>query len=114
MIKAAGIYIIECGDYYYFGKSVNIFSRWSSHYTSLKQNKHHSPLLQEKFNELGLKGLVFRVLEYISLTDYKKVSGLKGKELKNSFNRYLLQKEKEWMSRYSTNFSLNADKKYFT
>ena len=113
-IKCSCIYIIECGEYYYIGKSVDVFSRFSSHYTSLKLNKHHSQKLQDKYNELGLQGLTFRVLEYVSITEYKKSSGLKGKQLKYQFNKLLLNKEKEWMSKYSINFSLNADNKYFS
>jgi hypothetical protein len=113
-IKLGGIYIIEIGEYYYIGKSNDVFSRWSSHYTSLVMGKHSSPLLQEKFNELGVASLTFRVLEYISITDYKKVSNMKGKELEKNYNRLLLMKEKEWMKKWSVNFSLNKNNRYFS
>lgn len=112
-IKAAGIYLIEIGDYYYLGMSVDIFSRWKSHYTSLKLNKHHSPKLQEMFNEFGLEGMSFKVLEYISITEFKKESKKKGKALTDEFRKHLLKKEKQWMSNYSINFSLNASNKNF-
>lgn len=112
-IKASGIYIIEIDDWYYIGMSVDIFSRWSSHYTSLKLGNHHSPELQEKFNEFGLIRTTFRVLEYVSITEFKKVSQIKGKQLNIQFRRHLLQKEKDWMSKYSVNWCLNKDKKYF-
>lgn len=113
-IKLGGIYIIEIGDYYYIGKSTNVFSRWNSHYTSLVMNKHSSTLLQEKYNELGPLCLTFRVLEYISITEHKKVSNMKGKSLEKSYNRLLLDKEKEWMKKYSVNFCLNKNNRYFS
>lgn len=114
-IKLAGIYMIKIGDYYYIGKSLDILSsRWQTHYTLLKLNKHHSPLLQEKFNEFGVISMTFSILEYISITEFKKVSKTKGKELNKMFNRYLLQREKFWMSQYSVNFCLNKDNKYFS
>ena len=113
-VKCAGIYKISIGEYYYIGKSIDTFSRWSSHYTLLKQGSHHSPELQCKFNELGVVGLTFSILEYVSLTEYKKENQMKGKELKKSFNIYLLSREKFHMSNHSINFCLNKDKKYFS
>lgn len=113
-IKLAGIYIIEIDDYYYIGKSVSIFDRWSNHYCSLKLNKHHSPKLQDKFNEIGVLGMTFRVLEYVSLSDWKKVNKVKGKTAILAFSRFLVHKEREWMNKYSINFALNNDNKYFS
>jgi len=112
-IKCGGIYIIEIDEYYYIGKSVDIFSRWSAHYTLLKGGTHHSPKLQEMFNEFGLIKTTFKVLEYVSITDFKKVSGMKGKELTTQFSRLLDRKEREWMNNYSINFCMNKDNKYF-
>lgn len=112
-IKLATIYKIQIDEYYYLGCSIDSFSRWQSHYTLLKMNKHHSPLLQKKFNELGVTSLTFSILEYISLTEYKKVSQIKGNALKIAFKRYILQREKYWMSKYSKNFCLNNDDKNF-
>jgi hypothetical protein len=113
-VKLTCIYKISIGDYYYIGKSTDGFSRWSSHYTLLKLNKHHSPKLQSMFNELGVTSLTFSILEYISITEYKIASQLKGKELKTQFNRYLLNREKWWMNKYSINFCLNSDDKHFS
>lgn len=112
-IKLASIYIIEIGECYYVGLSKDTYSRWQNHYTLLKMNKHHSPELQSKFNEVGVTGMTFRVLEYISLSEWKKTSGMKGKEADKQFGRYLLGREKWWMSQYSINFCLNKDKKSF-
>lgn len=113
-IKAAGIYIIEIDEYYYIGCSVDIFSRWQSHYSELKMNKHHSPKLQSSYNDWGISKMSFRVLEYISITEYKKSSNLKGEEAKKGFKRHLLHREKEWMEKYSINFALNRDNKNFS
>lgn len=113
-IKLGGIYIIEVGDYYYIGKSVDIYSRWQSHYTQLHLGKHHSPALQEQYNQYGVVGLTFRVLEYVSITEYKKLSQLKGKQLTYQFNRHLLSKEKLWMAKYSITYSLNKNNTYFS
>lgn len=112
-IKCAGIYKIQVGEYYYVGMSVDIFSRWTSHYTLLKMNKHHSIRLQELFNKSSMSDITFSILEYVSLTDYKRDTKLKGKGLEQAFNRYLLMKEKEWMGRFSINYSLNKDNKNF-
>jgi hypothetical protein len=113
-VKLSGIYKISIGDFYYIGKSVDTFSRWSSHYTLLKLNKHHSPELQSKFNELGIASLTFSILEYVSITEYKKVSQMKGKELKTQFNRHLFNLEKKWMKSHSNNFALNKNNKDFS
>jgi len=113
-IKCAGIYKIEIDDYYYIGMSVNIFSRFQSHYNDLILQKHSSPKLQEKFNQYGVEKLNFKVLERVSLTEYKKVSGLKGKSLESGFRRFLLNKEKDWMRLHSINFALNNDNKHFS
>jgi hypothetical protein len=112
-IKCAGIYKITIGEYYYIGCSVDIFARWQSHYTSLKMDKHHSPLLQSKFNEYDITECIFSILEYISLTSYKSATKLKGNALKNDFRKNILNREKWWMSQYSKNFSLNSDNKHF-
>jgi hypothetical protein len=115
MIQAriAGIYRISVGDYFYLGKSINIFSRWHSHTTSLIMNKHHSPEMQQRYNTEGLTSFRFEILETVSLSLYRKETLLKGKELEKAFNRLLLDKEKDWMNRHSINFCLNKDKKHF-
>ena len=113
-IKCGGIYIIEISDYYYIGKSTDVFSRWSTHYNSLVIGKHHSPRLQEKFDEFGVSAISFRVLEYISITEFRKTCSSKGKALSSDYNRYLLMKEKDWMSKYSKNWCLNNYDKWFS
>lgn len=115
-IKLSGIYIIENSitKKYYIGKSLSILERWQGHYTLLKQNNHHSPELQEEFNQYGVQVFIFRILEYVSKTDFKSSYNVKGKVLEYQFNRLLLQKERDWMRLYSINQCLNKDKKYFS
>ena len=111
----AGIYKIEhVSGYYYIGMSVDIFSRWSSHYTSIKMKSHSSTALMELWNSTNDTDWSFTILEHISLTDYKKETNLKGKSLENSFRKLLLDKEKEHMKLYSINFSLNKSNKHFS
>ena len=110
----AGIYKIEhISGYYYVGYSKSIFERWSSHYTSIKTNKHSSPEFQSLWLKTKPSEWSFSILEYISITDYKNLSQMKGKSLETGFRKLLLTKEKEWMKKYSINFSLNKDKKHF-
>ena len=117
----AGIYKIENikTGYYYIGLSVDIFSRWSSHYTSIKTNKHSSTAFMQHWNETEPSQWIFSILEYVSLTEWKialKNEGnqLKGKALKDSFRKHLIKKEREWMKKYSINLALNKDSKYFS
>lgn len=113
-IKLAGIYKISIGEYYYIGLSKDIYSRWQSHYTSLKRGNHSSNLLQDHFNQYGVENLTFNVLERVSYTEWKKGSNLRGNELKKAFGRYLICKEREWMKKFSINYCLNKDDKWFS
>jgi len=114
-IKLAGIYKIEhISGYYYIGMSVDIFSRWSSHYNDIIIGKHSSIELKELWLKTEPSDWLFSILEYVSISEYKKVSQMKGKALQNGFRTLLLSKEKEWMKRYSKNYSLNKNKRYFS
>lgn len=115
-IKCGGIYIIthQPTGQYYIGCSVDILSnRWGGHYTNLVMNKHHSPQLQQLFNNSKIEDFTFQILERIGKTYIKEYSNLKGKELDKVYKRVLLMKEKEWMSKYSINLSLNKNNKHF-
>lgn len=113
-IKCAAIYKISIGDCYYIGMSIDVFGRWTSHYTSLSLNKHSSNELQEAFNNSDLKDFTWTILEYVSKTKYKNYIKLKGKEFDDYFRKILLEKERYHMSLHSNNFALNKDKKYFS
>lgn len=60
-----GIYKIQSNihpERCYIGSAVNIKQRWLRHINFLKQNKHHSPVLQSHFNKYGLSDLQFSIL----------------------------------------------------
>ena len=115
-IKISGIYRItnKPTGKYYVGLSVNIFDRWASHYNDIKMKKHSSIDLVNLWNISQPEDWVFEIIEYISLTDFKKSSGLKGKELETSFRRHLLKREKHHMSLHSINLALNKNNKSFS
>jgi hypothetical protein len=114
-VKIGGIYKIEhISGYYYIGMSVDIFSRWSNHYSDIKKMKHSSIDFMNLWNSSEPSDWSFSILEYVSITEYKKVSQMKGKSLENSFRTLLLKKEKEWMNKHSINYSLNKNKRYFS
>lgn len=114
-VRMSGIYLIEHDSgYYYLGMSVDIFSRWSNHYTDIKKLKHSSNKLQELWLKTKPSEWSFKVLEYVSITEYKKASQMKGKSLENGFRKLLLSKEKEWMRKYSKTYALNKNDKYFS
>ena len=111
----AGIYKIEhISGYYYIGMSVDIFSRWSSHYTSIKMLTHSSTSFMDLWNSTKIVDWNFSIIEQVSLTKHKRDTSLKGKSLENSFRKLLLDKEKEQMKLYSINFSLNKSNKHFS
>ena len=115
-IKCTGIYMIthKPTEQYYIGKSVDIFTRWSQHYTDLKMRKHTSTKLQELFILRPVTEFKFEILSYYSLTDFKALNEGKSIKLINSlFNKYLLQEEKRYMKMYSVNLSLNKQNKSF-
>ena len=114
-IKMAGIYLItHKSGYYYLGLSKDIFNRWQSHYTNIKLKKHSSTEFQSLWINSKPSDWSFSILEYVSITEYKKQSQMKGKSLETAFRRHLLKLEKEWMSKYSINWALNKDKKHFS
>lgn len=113
-IKIGCIYKISIGEYYYIGLSNDCGSRWSNHLTDLHLNRHSSIKLQQMFNEYGFTSLKFEILEYISKTDFKKETGLKGKEFESFYKKLLLNKEKLHMNMHSVNFSLNSQNKSFS
>lgn len=116
-IKLAGIYLIvhkESGMFY-LGKSVDIFSRWSSHYTSLRFNKHSSKKFQQLWNKTKIEDWEWKIINYQSITEFKKNNPeLKNKLVDKSFSKHLLQVEKMEMKNYSINLSLNSDNKHFS
>ena len=112
----AGIYSIthiESGMIY-IGMSVDIFSRWQSHYTQMKTGSHSSVDLMRLWRQTEPFEWSFSILEYVSITEHKRVTKMSGKELVSNFRRILLRKEKDWMKKYSINMALNKNNKSFS
>jgi hypothetical protein len=111
----AGIYKIEHkSGFFYIGMSVDIFGRWSSHYSDIKLKKHSSTEFGELWNKTEPCEWFFSVLEYVSITEWKKASGMKGKAAVDGFRKHLLKLEKDWMKKFSINWALNKNKRYFS
>jgi hypothetical protein len=113
-IKVAGIYrITHISGYFYLGMSVSCIERWQSHINDLKRRKHSSTEFQDLFNSTRIEDWTFSILEYISTTDLKAQTKLKGKLFEKYLRGYLLQREKFHMNNHSINFALNKNKKHF-
>lgn len=61
----SGVYAIvnELNGHKYIGSSKDIKNRWYQHRSKLKNNKHHSPHLQNAYNKYGEHRFYFCVLE---------------------------------------------------
>ena len=70
-VKLSGIYSIKCliNGKEYVGSSKNIISRWSDHMLMLRNDKHHSPMLQRSWNKHGKDNFVFKVVELCDIED---------------------------------------------
>ena len=90
--------------------SINIFNRWQGHYTQIKTNKHSDKFIED-VNTHGITSFSFEILQYVSITEFRETTKLKGKQLENSFRSYLLKLERSTMKEYSINFCYNKDKK---
>jgi hypothetical protein len=113
-IKLSGIYKIQhSSGYYYIGMSKCVFSRFSGHYTDIRKCRHSSPAFMSLWLNSTPSEWIFQILEYTSITEFKKVSGLKGKALSLGFGRHLRILEKRHMSEHSVNWALNKDRKHF-
>ncbi len=65
--STSGIYKITCtaNKRIYIGSAVNLQSRKGQHFSALRQNKHHNPILQNAWNKYGSDAFTFEVLEYV-------------------------------------------------
>jgi group I intron endonuclease len=81
-----GIYCIKnkINNKLYVGSSLNLKSRKNLHYSSLKDNKHHSKKLQRAYNKYGKENFEYFILEYCLVEDLHVLE----KEWLNYFNSY--------------------------
>lgn len=115
-IKLAGIYLICHRDtgMFYLGKSVDIFSRWSTHYYDLRLNRHSSNKFQLLWNQSIPEDWDWSVIKYQSIAEYRKENPMVlPKQVNKLFSSYLLKVEKQQMKQYSINLCLNSDNKHF-
>lgn len=104
--------IKHLSGFYYIGMSNDIFSRWSSHYSSMKTGSHSSTKFQFLFLGSDITEWSFTVLESHSFTKWKKENGTK--DATKLFRRFLLDREKVVMSNYFVDYALNKDNKHFS
>ena len=80
--KTAGIYIISCieTDKVYIGESLNVSRRILKHFTNLRKNMHHNPILQAIFNKYGEETMIVDVLEWVNSDDINQLDFLLRKK----------------------------------
>jgi group I intron endonuclease len=90
----SGVYIIKncLNGFVYVGSSSNIKSRWYTHISDLKRNKHPNIFLQRAVNKYGFQNFLFEVIE----------------EVKADKNE-LIEREQYWINLYD---SANQNKGY--
>lgn len=65
--KISGIYRIVCvkNGRYYYGSSVNVYKRWSSHKGALRRKAHNNPIMQNVWNKWGESSFRFELVEKV-------------------------------------------------
>src|SRR5260221_8454885 len=65
--NASGIYKITCtaNKRIYIGSALNLYGRKAKHFSLLRRNTHHNPILQNAWNKYGESAFTFEVLEYV-------------------------------------------------
>lgn len=71
MNEICGVYYIRniTNDKVYVGSSVDIKKRWRKHIKGLKDNKYHSPHLQNAWNKYGEENFAFYIKEIVIFDD---------------------------------------------
>src|SRR5579859_5751742 len=69
--NVSGIYRITCttNGMFYIGSAVNLYRRWVTHRSDLRNNKHRNPKMQRAFNKYGEEAFAFEVLELVLLPE---------------------------------------------
>jgi group I intron endonuclease len=63
-----GVYKITCGDWVYYGRTVDFSRRKHKHFRQLQRGVHHNDILQRAFDAHGEESFVFEV---VRACDYK-------------------------------------------
>lgn len=81
-IMTIGVYkLIFSDNSYYIGKSVNIEDRYYGHLSSLRHNKHHNILVQNKYHKYGIP-----TLKIIESTSVKDLTNIEAAYINNYIN----------------------------
>lgn len=90
----SGVYQIKnkINNKLYIGSSHNLEKRKYEHFKMLKENKHHSPKLQNAFNKYGEENFVFEIIKLINIKNLKSI------EKRN----ILLNEEQFWIDKLQT------------
>ena len=73
-----GVYCIEnveSGKQYVGSTSSSFSKRFREHFNSLKNNRHHSQILQRSFNKHTIQAFSLKILEIVDTRDYKTIRG---------------------------------------
>lgn len=64
----SGIYKITNieNNKFYIGSAIMLYKRWSTHKQQLKNNKHHSIILQRAWNKYGENKFIFEIIEFVN------------------------------------------------
>ncbi len=76
----------------YVGSSIDLSTRWKKHINKLKNNKHHSILLQRAWDKYSEALFVFEILELVS----------RGNLTKKEFRAPLLAREQHYKDLYKS------------
>jgi group I intron endonuclease len=70
--NVSGIYQIRnsVNGKIYVGSAKNIYARWTAHKAQLRENRHHSILLQRAWNKYGAFAFSFEVIEFLDSDRY--------------------------------------------
>jgi group I intron endonuclease len=87
----SAIYIIRnnINDKIYIGSAIDVKARWVTHRSRLKNNQHHSIILQRAYNKYGIESLSYEILEYV--TDKNK----------------LIEREQVWINFFKPEYNIN-------
>ena len=114
-VRLSGVYQITHlpSGKFYIGESIDIFSRWASHHTSLALGRHSSPQFQILWDSSTPLEWSWTILTIFSKTQFRLDSGLKGKKLELGFKTQLRILERAKMGESNKELALNKNNKYF-
>lgn len=73
--KVSGIYRIVCtkNGRYYYGSSVDIHNRWSTHKSRFRKGEHDNPIMQNVWNKWGEENFRIEIIKQVSKKQLLKI-----------------------------------------